>query len=77
MTFGSWIMLLTCADTGNFCGLWVETFFFFSFSFSGIACIWLMSRSHIKEGVGELKLTEIIHENCMMGTKLTDPHRDQ
>lgn len=52
MTFGPWIMLLTGTDTGNFCGLWVETF---PFSFSGMACNWLMSWSHKKEGIGKWK----------------------
>ena len=69
MTFSSWIVLLTGTDRGNFCGLWIETFFF---SYLGITCIWLMSRSQRKE-----KFTEMFHENPMMGTKLSAPQRDQ
>ena len=74
MTFSSSIVLLTGTDRGNFCGLWIETFFFF---LVGIACIWLTSWSHRKEEMEELKFMEMFHENSMMGTKLSDPQRDQ
>ena len=38
MTSGSWIMLLTGTETGNFRGLWAETFFLFSL-FKGRLCL--------------------------------------